>query len=61
MAEVNDVHRQIEDEFVKNLQRKGIGPAVSEELVCVLSENKKPKASDLIDFYTRHSNGGDAK
>lgn len=57
MPEINDVHRQIEDEFASNLQRKGVSPSVSEELIGVLSKNTKPKASDLTEFYTRHFDG----
>ena len=58
MSEIKDVHRKIEDEFVRNLQSGGIKPAATEELVCILSANKKPKAAELLDFYDRLSNEG---
>ena len=58
MSEAKDVHQRIEDKFVENLQAKGVKPAVTEELICVLSANKNPKASDLLDFYGRQSNDG---
>lgn len=58
MSEANDVHQRIEDKFVENLQAKGIKPEVTEELICVLSANRNPKASDLLQFYDRQSTNG---